>query len=108
MTKQQEFEKDKKWFMNNWDWVVNGNYGSDYYDRYKKIYDEAQKKTEKRKQQTLRMIVINSFTTLVYLELNCSYSTAQQSIVNTIPEKELAKFTQEKIKELEEIFKTYD
>lgn len=105
MNKKQEFLRDKDWYITNWDWYINGSYGEEGYQQALREYNEAQRKTEGRKAQTLRRIVINSFTNLVATELDCSYGYAQKLIVDSFTTNELDKLNKQFISELDELFK---
>lgn len=102
-TLKKQFESEKDWYLTNWDWVINGNYGFELYDNYKKQYKEAMTKKEASQKRALRSIVIQGFTTLVSKELACSYGYAQKIIVNTINENQLRVFTQQCIGQLQYI-----
>jgi len=104
MGKLQDFKNELDWYLDNWDWILNGTYGYEHYQNYKRQYEEAKTLTQGRKQQALRRIVINSFTTLVSIELGCSYGHAQKIIVKALGLPRLEKINKERIPQLAEIY----
>lgn len=104
MTKKEQFKSELDWYLNNWDWIVNGNYGEKYCNKYRIQYNRAIELPEKSKQRALRSIIIQSFTELVALELDCSYGHAQKIIVDTIGLDKLEKINEERIQELHELY----
>lgn len=100
---KKQFESEQDWYIKNWDWVINGSYGFELYDNYKRQYKEAMTKKEASQKRALRSIVIQGFTTLVSKELNCSYGYAQKVIVNTINENYLRTLTVRWIGQLKDI-----